>query len=88
MSDCIFFYWAVPEGRPLIGQQMVSRYLYDKLPTLDGEFERGHFQFEEISVMNNDSAIRNVSRVNVIEIGNSYLDNVSPRDVSYCGIIV
>ena len=26
--------------------------------------------------------------VNVIEIGNSYLDNVSPRDVSYCGIIV
>ena len=36
----------------------------------------------------NDSAIRNVSRVNVIEIGNSYLDNVSPRDVSYCGIIV
>jgi hypothetical protein len=52
MSDCIFFYWAVPEGRPLIGQQMVSRYLYDKLPTLDGEFERGHFQFEEISVMN------------------------------------
>ena len=36
----------------------------------------------------NDSAIRNVSRANVIEIGISYLDNVSSRDVSYCGIIV
>ena len=34
----------------------------------------------------NDSAIRNVSRAN--DIGISYLDNVSSRDVSYFGIIV
>ena len=36
----------------------------------------------------NDSAIRTLSRANVIEIGISYLDYVSSRDVSYCGIIV
>ena len=36
----------------------------------------------------NGSAIRNVPRANVIEIGNSYLDNVSSRDISYCGTIV
>ena len=35
----------------------------------------------------NDSAIRTLSRANVIEIGISYLDNVSSRERSYCGII-
>ena len=36
----------------------------------------------------NDSAFVNVFRANVIKIGNSYLDNVSSRDVYKCGIIV
>ena len=36
----------------------------------------------------NDSAFVNVFRANAIKIENSYLDNVSSRDVYKCGTIV